>query len=120
MAAAVGPGDRRPAVDLRIYAARRDRWCAAHIHTNADEYAYVVAGEFSPLVHDEVARAEPGSLAVLTRGRLHAFWNASDREAKALFIVSEGGFETLFRYGCRQIARRAARGTGGGKRTRCA
>ncbi|MEE4349840.1 MAG: cupin domain-containing protein [Pacificimonas sp.] len=67
-----------------------------HKHTHEDEYAYVLGGEISFMIGDNVVVAGPGTLAALTRGTPHGFWNAGEMPARALFIVSEGRFERFF------------------------
>ncbi len=67
-----------------------------HEHGNEDEFAYVLDGILTLMLGDRVAQAGPGTLAALTRGTVHAFWNASDQPVRALFFVSEGGFEQFF------------------------
>ncbi len=67
-----------------------------HTHTHEDEYAYILDGTLNLMLGDQIVEADPGTVAALTRGNLHAFWNASDRPVRALFLVSQGGFEGFF------------------------
>lgn len=67
-----------------------------HQHTHEDEYAYVLEGTLTVMLGDRVAEAGPGTLAALTRGAVHAFWNATEQPVRALFIVSQGQFEQFF------------------------
>ncbi|MEQ8861683.1 MAG: cupin domain-containing protein [Pseudomonadales bacterium] len=67
-----------------------------HEHTHEDEYAYVLDGTLTLLLGDRTVEAGPGTLAALTRGTVHAFWNASDEQVRTLFFVSRGGFEHFF------------------------
>lgn len=67
-----------------------------HEHNHEDEFAYVLDGTLTLMLGDRVAQAGPGTLAALTRGTVHAFWNATDEPVRALFLVSEGGFERFF------------------------
>lgn len=67
-----------------------------HRHANEDEYAYVLEGTLTVMVGDETVEAGPGTLAALTRGTVHAFWNATDQPVKTLFFISQGGFERFF------------------------
>jgi hypothetical protein len=48
------------------------------------------------LVGKELTEAGPGELVVKPRGVPHAFWNAGAQEARALELVSPGGFERYF------------------------
>ena len=67
-----------------------------HTHTHEDEYTYVLEGEIGIQVGDEVVTARAGDLVFKPRGVPHAFWNATDRPARALEIISPGGFERYF------------------------
>ena len=61
-----------------------------HIHSNEDEYFYVVSGTASFMNGEDVVEAPAGSFAALTRGNLHAFWNAGDEEA-VMVMMTVGG-----------------------------
>lgn len=67
-----------------------------HRHSHEDEYAYVLDGTLTLMLGDKTVEAGPGTLAALTRGTVHAFWNATDEPVSALFFISEGGFEQFF------------------------
>jgi len=67
-----------------------------HTHTHEDEYTYVLEGEVGVQVGDEVRVAHPGDLVFKPRHVPHAFWNAGDRPARALEIISPAGFERYF------------------------
>ena len=67
-----------------------------HRHSNEDEYVYVLEGTLSLMLGEKIVDAGPGTLAALTRGTTHAFWNATDTPAKTLFFISSGGFERFF------------------------
>jgi quercetin dioxygenase-like cupin family protein len=67
-----------------------------HIHKDEDEYFYVIEGELSVLNGEEVVVAPAGSMATLTRGHLHAFWNASDRTTRVLLTIAPGKFGDFF------------------------
>lgn len=47
-----------------------------HTHTNEDEYSFVVEGEVSVMIGEEVFTAAPGSYVLKPWGVPHAFWNA--------------------------------------------
>jgi mannose-6-phosphate isomerase-like protein (cupin superfamily) len=49
-----------------------------HTHEREDEYTYVLEGEISVQVGDEVHVARPGDLVF----KPHAFWNAGDKPAR--------------------------------------
>ena len=67
-----------------------------HTHTREDEYSFIVQGQIGLQVGDTVVNAGPGELVVKPRGIPHAFWNASDRRATMLEIISPAGFERYF------------------------
>jgi quercetin dioxygenase-like cupin family protein len=67
-----------------------------HIHHEADEAFYVVAGTLTIQVEEEVITASAGAYVLVPRGARHRFWNASDEPAKAVFICSPPGFERFF------------------------
>src|SRR4051812_14541752 len=67
-----------------------------HVHQHEDEYTYVLEGEVGVQVGDEVRVAHPGDLVFKPRHVPHAFWNAGDRPARALEIISPAGFERYF------------------------
>ena len=67
-----------------------------HRHTHEDEYAYVLEGTLTLMLGEQTVEAGPGTLAALTRGTVHAFWNATDQPVRTLFFISQGGFERFF------------------------
>jgi quercetin dioxygenase-like cupin family protein len=67
-----------------------------HVHEHEDEYTYVLEGEVGVQIGDEVRYARSGDLVVKPRGIPHAFWNRTDEPARALEMISPGGFERYF------------------------
>jgi mannose-6-phosphate isomerase-like protein (cupin superfamily) len=67
-----------------------------HSHRHEDEYMYVLEGEIGVQIGDEIRYATAGDLVFKRRGIPHAFWNRSDAPARALEIISPGGFERYF------------------------
>ena len=67
-----------------------------HVHHDEDEYFYVLEGEIRFLDEGKTVVAPVGTFAAMTRGHLHAFWNASDRPARLLMAVAPGEFATFF------------------------
>ncbi len=67
-----------------------------HTHSNEDEYSYILAGEVGLQVGEQVIAGHPGDLVFKPRGVGHAFWNATDRPAVMLEIISPAGFERYF------------------------
>lgn len=67
-----------------------------HLHTREDEFSYVLEGRWGFQLGSEVVYAEPGDLVYKPRDVWHTFWNATDRPARLLEIISPAGFEQLF------------------------
>jgi quercetin dioxygenase-like cupin family protein len=67
-----------------------------HVHTHEDEYAYIIDGTLTLMLGDKIAEAGPGTLAAMTRGAVHGFWNNTEMPVKTLFFISQGGFEAFF------------------------
>ena len=69
---------------------------APHSHECEDEISYVLEGEVTVMVGDEVVTAAAGSYVVKPRRVPHTFWNASEAPARLLEIIAPVGFETYF------------------------
>src|SRR5215211_4978867 len=67
-----------------------------HTHEHEDEYTFVLEGEVGVQIGEEVLVARPGDLVFKPRGVPHAFWNATDKPARALEIIAPAGFEGYF------------------------
>jgi quercetin dioxygenase-like cupin family protein len=67
-----------------------------HRHAQEDEYTYVLEGRIGALLGDDVVIAEAGDLMFRPRNQWHTFWNAGDKPAKSLEIVSPSGLEGFF------------------------
>jgi mannose-6-phosphate isomerase-like protein (cupin superfamily) len=67
-----------------------------HIHTREEEFSFVLEGRWGFQLRSDVVYAEPGDLVYKPRGVWHTFWNATDRPARLLEIISPAGFEQLF------------------------
>ncbi len=67
-----------------------------HAHTHEDETTYVLSGTIGLRIGEEEAMLGPGCCAFKPRGIPHTFWNAGDRPARVLEIVSPAGFERYF------------------------
>lgn len=68
----------------------------AHTHTHEDEAYYVLAGQFTFTVGDQVIDAGPGSFVYMPRGLPHTFTVDADG-ARALVICTPAGLEDAFR-----------------------
>ncbi len=67
-----------------------------HRHQNEDEASYVLEGNVTVQIGDQVIYAEPGTLVFKPRGIFHTFWNQGDTPARILEIISPAGFEKYF------------------------
>jgi mannose-6-phosphate isomerase-like protein (cupin superfamily) len=67
-----------------------------HLHTREDEFSFVLEGRWGFMLGSSVVHAEPGDLVFKPRDVWHTFWNATDRPARLLEIISPAGFEQLF------------------------
>src|SRR3954463_2726873 len=75
-------------------------------HHDFDEAFYVLEGELTFQLRDEIVRAGPGDLVFAPRGVSHTFANLSDAPARQLIVCTPAGFERYF-------ARMAAEAEGG-------
>jgi quercetin dioxygenase-like cupin family protein len=67
-----------------------------HRHTREDEYSYIIEGRVGALLGEEVVIGAPGDLIFKPRHQWHTFWNAGDKPARLIEIISPGGFERYF------------------------
>ena len=67
-----------------------------HTHTREDEFSYVLEGEVGARIGDQVLQATPGCYIIKPRGILHTFWNAGNKPARLIEIISPAGFEKFF------------------------
>src|SRR3989442_7098758 len=62
-----------------------------HLHHDSDEVAYVLSGEVTFKIGDEVAVGGPGTCAFMPRGVQHAWKNSGAETARALFLYTPAG-----------------------------
>jgi quercetin dioxygenase-like cupin family protein len=65
-------------------------------HHEFDESFYVMEGELTFRVEDEIITAGPGELIFAPRGVPHTFANLSDAPARQLIVCTPAGFERYF------------------------
>jgi mannose-6-phosphate isomerase-like protein (cupin superfamily) len=70
--------------------------CPMHLHTREDEYSFILEGRWGFQLGDNVVYGEPGDLVYKPRNVWHSFWNASDKPARLLEVISPSGFEHYF------------------------
>src|SRR6266851_3397477 len=66
-----------------------------HLHHDSDEVAYVLSGEVTFKIGDEVTVGGPGTCAFMPRGVPHAWKNTSAETGRVLFLYTPakaGGF----------------------------
>ena len=68
-----------------------------HMHTEEDEYSFVLEGEVGAYIDGKEVVAQVGDLVAKPRGQWHTFWNAGISPARVLEIISPAGLEQLFR-----------------------
>jgi len=72
-----------------------------HLHHNSDEIMYVLSGEFSFQIGEQVTRGGAGTCVFMPRGSTHAWKNSRAEAGRALFVFTtvEAGrvFEELSR-----------------------
>lgn len=67
-----------------------------HVHSREEESFYVLEGEITFRVGEDVLVAKAGTLAVMPVGTPHTFKNESSQEAKMLIAVAPAGLERMF------------------------
>lgn len=68
-----------------------------HRHTKEDEFSFILEGRVWYVASGEEHIAEVGDLVFKPRGEWHTFFNAADRPARVLELISPGGLEEAFR-----------------------
>ena len=67
-----------------------------HRHTHEDEAFYLLAGTLEINADQETVHAAAGDFVYLPRGILHSFTNLGVDTARALILITPGGFERFF------------------------
>jgi mannose-6-phosphate isomerase-like protein (cupin superfamily) len=62
-----------------------------HLHHDSDEVVWVLEGEFTFKIGDEVFSGGPGTCAFLPRAVPHAWKNSDAGPGRALFLYTPGG-----------------------------
>jgi len=68
-----------------------------HLHHDSDEVAYVLAGEITFKIGEEVTVGGPGTCAFMPRGLAHAWKNSGAETARVLFLLYPGRGGWVFR-----------------------
>ena len=67
-----------------------------HIHRDEDETFYIVEGECSIRLDDEIVTAGPGDFVNVPRGRVHSFRNEGDTPMRMILTFTPSGIEHFF------------------------
>src|SRR5713101_8294358 len=67
-----------------------------HVHSREEEGFYILEGEITFHIGEELNVASAGMFANMPVGTLHSFKNESDRPAKMLISVAPAGLEQMF------------------------
>ena len=67
-----------------------------HLHHDSDEVAYVLGGEVTFKIGDEVTVGGPGTCAFMPRGIPHAWKNSGAETGRVLFLYTPAGAGGLF------------------------
>jgi quercetin dioxygenase-like cupin family protein len=67
-----------------------------HVHPSFDEGFYVLEGELTFQVRDEILTGRSGTFAFALRGTPHTFANRSGKDARVLIVCTPAGFERYF------------------------
>jgi quercetin dioxygenase-like cupin family protein len=59
-----------------------------HLHRDSDEVAWVLAGEFTFKIGDEIASGRPGTCAFMPRNVPHAWKNTGSDAGRVLFLYT--------------------------------
>jgi mannose-6-phosphate isomerase-like protein (cupin superfamily) len=69
---------------------------AMHLHHDSDEVTYVLSGEFTFKIGDEITVGGPGTCAFMPRGVPHAWKSTGPEAGRALFIYTPAGAGKFF------------------------
>jgi quercetin dioxygenase-like cupin family protein len=61
-----------------------------HTHDDSDEVAYVLSGQITFKIGDEITVGGPGTCAFMPRGLAHAWKNTGAEPGRVLFLYSPG------------------------------
>lgn len=67
-----------------------------HVHTNEDEYSYILEGQIGVRIGEQEFTAGPGTYVRKPRGIPHTFWNAGPAPARLMEMICPAGLEHYF------------------------
>jgi quercetin dioxygenase-like cupin family protein len=62
-----------------------------HLHHDSDEVAYVLSGEVTFMIGDQVSAGGPGTVALMPRGVAHCWKSTGAETGKVLFMYTPAG-----------------------------
>jgi quercetin dioxygenase-like cupin family protein len=77
-----------------------------HVHPTHSEGFYVLAGDLTVQIGDDIATGGPGTWAFAPKNVAHTLANLSDQETRVLCVFAPAGFERRFE---RMLAEQAGR-----------
>ncbi len=89
-------GERSKRCTVYEYAVQPGFNAGLHYHTKFEEMFYVIVGELSLRVGDQVARGGPGTFVFVPPGIAHAISNPGPEIARLLMINTPPGYERYF------------------------
>ena len=72
-----------------VPAGSKNSWL--HLHRNSDEIAWVLEGEFTFKIGEQVIAGGPGTCAFLPRNVPHAWKNSGTRPGRVVFLYTPAG-----------------------------
>jgi len=73
-----------------------------HVHHDSDEIAYVLSGEVTFKIGDEITVGGPGTCAFMPRGVPHAWKSTGTDAGRVLFLYTPGNAGSFFEEAARQ------------------
>lgn len=92
---AAGEATTSRAFTLAEFTGGEGLWTVPHIHRGTEESFFVLGGEFTVLVGEEVIHAGPGSYVLVPRGTRHEI-SAGAGGGRLLVLMVPGGLEDMF------------------------
>ena len=92
---AAGEATTNRAFTLAEFTGGEGLWTVPHIHRGMEESLFVLGGEFTFPVGEQVIRAGPGSYVLVPRGTRHEI-SAGAGGGRLLVLMVPGGLEEMF------------------------
>ena len=89
-------GETAESVMLFVETAPSGTETTFHLHKDSDEVAYVLKGEITFKIGDEVTKGGPGTCAFMPRGVAHAWKTTSAETGQILFFYTPAGAGKFF------------------------